>query len=384
MSDISIATIVGARPQFIKASAVSRAFDVLCDAKQSDGPLIKETLIHTGQHYDEAMSQVFFNQLGLKEPKLNLNVGSGTHGLQTGRMLEKIEAALLEHSPDGVLVYGDTNSTMAGALAASKLHLPVIHVEAGLRSFNKKMPEEVNRILTDHMSSLLFCPTSQAVTNLRREAITEGVHLVGDIMYDSIQFYLPRLRQDSSVPEDYGLNPGQYILATVHRPENTDDPSKLGEILWSFEEIAKHTPIILVLHPRTAEKIKSHGLGVPAGVTMAPPLPYFSLLQLILHALAVVTDSGGMQKEAYFLKKQCLTIREETEWTETIEAKANLLAGSCSKKILSWHRALLDNKLPRSEFIPIYGDGHAAEKIVKHILDFFSSSTVLTNETLRI
>ncbi|MGE4443113.1 MAG: non-hydrolyzing UDP-N-acetylglucosamine 2-epimerase [Desulfomicrobium sp.] len=371
MSTIDLVTIIGARPQFVKAATVSRAIKKYNSGAPKGAHGIKETLIHTGQHYDTSMSQVFFNELGLDEPQLNLGVGSGPHGLQTGRMLEKIEEVLLESEPDAVLLYGDTNSTLAGALAASKLHVPIVHVEAGLRSFNKKMPEEINRILTDHVASLLFCPTQRAVDNLNNESIKEGVHLVGDVMFDSIKFYQPGLINSFDALESFGLTPGDYILATAHRPENTDDSAKLSEILSSFAEIAKTTTLILVLHPRTAGKMQAHGLASPAGVVVAPPLPYLSMLQLMQHAKAVVTDSGGMQKEAYFFGKPCLTIREETEWLETIEVGANTLAGSSCKKILHWYNTLICGEISCSNFLPVYGNGSAAEKIVEDIVEFF-------------
>ncbi|MDK2955500.1 MAG: UDP-GlcNAc3NAcA epimerase [Desulfovibrionales bacterium] len=231
MPTIDLVTIIGARPQFVKAATVSRAIKKHNSGAPKDAHRIRETLIHTGQHYDKAMSQVFFNELGLDEPQINLGVGSGSHGLQTGRMLEKIEQVLLESEPDAVLLYGDTNSTLAGALAASKLHIPIVHVEAGLRSFNKKMPEEINRILTDHVASLLFCPTQRAVDNLNNESIKDGVHLVGDVMFDSIRFYQPELINSFDALESFGLIPGDYILATAHRPENTDDSAKLSGFL---------------------------------------------------------------------------------------------------------------------------------------------------------
>lgn len=376
MPTIEMVTIIGARPQFVKAATVSRAIK-RHNREASGGALkIKETLIHTGQHYDSAMSQAFFDELDLDEPKINLGIGSGTHGMQTGRMLEKIEQVLLEVKPDLVLLYGDTNSTVAGALAASKLHIPIVHVEAGLRSFNKKMPEEINRILTDHVSSLLLCPTQRAVENLNNESIHEGVYWVGDVMFDSIRYYQPGLCNRFDVLNRYALNANNYILATIHRPENTDRIAALSEIVSAFSEISKTMPLLLALHPRTAGKMKAYGLSNPEGVIIAPPLPYLSLLQLMQHAKAVITDSGGMQKEAYFFEKPCLTVRKETEWLETIEAGANTLVKSSYEDILGWYRRLVEKTLPCPTFRELYGNGKAAEGVVQHISAYFTDKSL--------
>ena len=318
---MKILHVVGARPQFIKAAPVGKALRAAGHT---------EVLVHTGQHYDDGMSAVFFRELEIPEPDYNLGVGSGPHGWQTGQMLMRIEEVLLAEKPDWVLVYGDTNSTLAGALAACKLRIPLAHVEAGLRSFNREMPEEYNRVLTDHCSDLLFCPTQMAVDNLAREGITKGVHLVGDTMYDAVLQFAEIARQRSTILQDLGLKPKGYLLATAHRPYNTDVPENLRNILTAFAEIGE--PLIFPVHPRTWQNISELD-GVASfefnrNVRMIEPVGYLDMLVLEQNARLILTDSGGIQKEAYWLSVPCVTLRDETEWVETVEAGWNVLAGA--------------------------------------------------------
>lgn len=354
---MKLLTVVGARPQFIKASAVSRAVRQAAER----GVLLREVLVHTGQHFDANMSQVFFEELGIPAPDYHLNISSLCHGAMTGRMLEAVESVLLNEQPDMVLVHGDTNSTLAGALAAAKLHIPVAHVEAGLRSFNKRMPEEVNRVLTDHVAGLLFCPTSIAVENLRKEGIEQGVHLVGDVMFDVTLHYsgLARERHDL---EKWGLAEKGYALCTVHRAENTDDPLRLAGILGAVREIARELPVIMPLHPRTRNIIGNSGGGLALqGIQAVAPASYLEMLRLEMSARVILTDSGGVQKEAFFHRVPCVTLRDETEWRETVDMGWNVLAGAGREGIV---RAWRDAR-PRTESGPVYGDGNAAGKIVE-------------------
>jgi UDP-GlcNAc3NAcA epimerase len=315
---MKLLTVIGARPQFIKAAAVSRVI-AECDD-------LTEVIVHTGQHYDANMSDVFFDELAIPRPDHHLGIGGGNHGAMTGRQLEAIEQVLLQERPDIVLVYGDTNSTLAGALAAVKLHIPVAHVEAGLRSFNRKMPEEINRILTDHASDLLFAPTETAMRNLASEGIpADRAHLVGDVMYDACLYYSARAR----VPDGFaalGAREGEFVLATVHRAENTDDPLRLSGILEGLGGCGK--PVILPVHPRTQGRIKDLGMTLPANLHLIPPVGYLEMVWLEKHCTIVATDSGGVQKEAYFHGKPCVTLRDETEWVELVEAGANVLVGA--------------------------------------------------------
>lgn len=316
---MKIVTVIGARPQFIKAWPVSRALEAAG---------IAEHVIHTGQHYDHDMSGIFFEQLGMREPETNLAVGSRTQGAQTARMLEGIEAVLLREKPDGVLLYGDTNSTVAGALAAVKLHIPIAHVEAGLRSFNRRMPEEHNRIITDHCSDLLFCPTETAIANLRNEGLTKGVHLCGDVMKDAVLLAKPRADACSTILADLGLSPNAYTLATLHRAENVDHEDRLKSILQGLESLG--LPVIFPVHPRTRGKIEALA-GRGAGFTnlrMIAPVGYLDMIALMSHSRAVLTDSGGLQKEAVWLGRPCITLRDETEWVETVASGKNRLAGA--------------------------------------------------------
>ncbi len=310
---LKILAVVGARPQFVKAAMVSRA--VLRHNERGGSPAVVEELVHTGQHYDHAMSQVFFDEMGIPPPSVNLAVGSGSHGQTTGRMLEGIEREIEARLPDWVLVYGDTNSTLAAALAAAKLHVPVAHVEAGLRSFNRRMPEEVNRVLTDHVAELLFCPTRAAVENLAREGIARGVHHVGDVMYDAALAFGEMARRRSRILEELGLTPKQYHLATVHRAENTDDRARLSGILEGLGELARETPVVLPLHPRTRKRIGESGLeSVTGSIRLIEPVPFLDMVRLEQEAKVILTDSGGVQKEAYFHGVPCVTLRDETEW----------------------------------------------------------------------
>ena len=325
---MKLVTIIGARPQFIKAATVSRAIAEHNNSLTNDQEPITEVLVHTGQHYDENMSDVFFEELDIPQPNYHLGIGSASHGAQTGRMLEEIEKVLLKEEPDRVLVYGDTNSTLAGALAAVKLHIPVAHVEAGLRSFNQRMPEEINRVLTDHIADMLFAPTQTAVDNLKNEGISEDkIFLVGDVMYDAALYYSKRAAEKSSILERYHLQTRQYILATIHRAENTDDPVRLRAIFEGLSQVAEEIPIVLPLHPRTRVALIREGLYemVIQSLVVISPVGYLDMVMLEKNARLVVTDSGGVQKEAYFYEVPCVTLRRETEWVELVETGWNIL-----------------------------------------------------------
>lgn len=350
---MKIVTIVGARPQFVKAAVVSRVLR----------PVAREVLVHTGQHYDHNMSEVFFRELEIPAPDYHLGVGSAPHGEQTGEMLKQIERVLLDEKPDSVLVYGDTNSTLAGALAGAKLHIPVAHVEAGLRSFNRRMPEEVNRVLTDHMSSLLFAPTDAAVFNLEREGISTGVCQVGDVMYDAVLRHLQHARKRSHILERYQLHPREYVLATLHRAENTNDPLRLQNIMSAFAEIAREIPVIFPVHPRTRRLIDGLAPVPCESLLMIESVSYFDMLRLESDARCIVTDSGGVQKEAFFLRVPCVTTRDESEWVETIETGWNTLAGADTERIV---KAVRDGVPGHSSAWP-YGRGDSAQQIV-HVL----------------
>jgi UDP-GlcNAc3NAcA epimerase len=362
--EMKLVTIVGARPQFIKAAAVIRAIER--QNKRLGGPGITEILVHTGQHYDENMSQVFFDELEIPEPAYNLGVGSGSHGKMTGAILEKIEGVILKEDPDMVLVYGDTNSTLAGALAAAKLHVPVAHVEAGLRSFNRRMPEEINRVLTDHVSSLLFCPTETAVKNLETEGITKGVFKIGDVMFDSFLYNQQLAEKRSVILYKLGLKPKSFCLATVHREENTTDLEKLAGIFQAFDELATtECPFVVPLHPRTKnafEGMKSDTVQ-SRNVQILDPVSYMDIVLLETHAKLILTDSGGIQKEAFFARVPCITLREETEWIELVEHGFNWLAGCKVQQI----RTAFEKMICRSfTTVPdLYGGGEASEKIVE-------------------
>lgn len=347
-----IITILGARPQFIKAAAVSAVFK----------NQVNELLVHTGQHYDANMSDVFFEELNIPKPQYHLNIGSGSHGEQTGEMLKAIEKVILAEQPDFVMVYGDTNSTLAGALAASKLLIPVIHIEAGLRSFNKAMPEEQNRILTDHVSSLLFVPTQTAVDNLTNEGITNGVHLVGDVMYDGILHFSKIAEEKSDMLEKYQLENNQFVLCTIHRAENTNDPARLKAIFEGLNQAKVKT--VLPLHPRTQKYIADYGITLENHIQVIEPVGYLDMVRLESACSKIVTDSGGVQKEAFFLGKPCITMRDETEWVETIENGWNILVGADSSKIVN----ALQTFNPTVERKNYFGDGTASQQILAHIL----------------
>ena len=346
---MKVLSVVGARPQFIKAAPVGRA---LGDAK------IEEVLLHTGQHYDPSMSEVFFSELGIEEPRYNLGVGSGAHGAQTASMLSGIEDVLAQEQPDWLLIYGDTNSTLAGALAAAKRGVPVAHVEAGLRSYNRSMPEEINRVVADALSTILFCPTDVAEANLAREGIRAGVHVVGDVMYDAVLWASSRVDERAKdIVEELGLQHGKYLLATVHRASNTDAPENLTAIMWALREAAE--PVIFPVHPRTRKAITEAGIHAGENVMLIEPVSYLDMLALEKHARVILTDSGGVQKEAMWLCVPCVTMRAETEWVETVTCGWNTLAGTNPARILD---ALA---VPRPTTPPpdVYGDGRASERI---------------------
>jgi UDP-GlcNAc3NAcA epimerase len=340
---LKIASIIGARPQFIKAASISRAIashnaaisnkrsirhgglSASLRAANDQPPMINEILIHTGQHYDNAMSRVFFDELAIPEPTYNLGVGSGLHGAQTGAMLQKIEEILITENPDWVLVYGDTNSTLAGALAAVKLHIPVAHVEAGLHSFNRAMPEEINRILADQISGLLFCPSQTAVDNLAREGLIRGVYLVGDVMYEALLFAAEQARDRSAILETLGLEKNKYLLATVHRAENTDSAERLANIMRALRRLAERGTVVFPVHPRTLKALKQLGYDLGSRksqvrkVRFIDPVGYLDMVMLEQAARLILTDSGGVQKEAYWLGVPCMTLRDETEWVEPLQ-----------------------------------------------------------------
>jgi len=346
---MKVVTIVGARPQFIKAAPVSRAL------RQRH----TEVLVHTGQHYDDNMSAVFFRELDLPEPDYNLGIGSGSHGRQTGQMLMRIEEVLLAEKPEWVLVYGDTNSTLAGALAAAKLHIRVAHVEAGLRSFNRAMPEEINRVMTDHLSDLLFCPSETAVKNLAAEGITRGVHLVGDVMADALAFAAERAPTHSDILARLGLAERGYLLVTVHRAENTDESTRLQNILAALTQMDER--VVFPVHPRTRkaiERLKAKPESENKHLKLIDPVGYLDMVRLEQSARMILTDSGGMQKEAYWLGVPCVTLRDETEWVETVQAGWNVLTGANAGRILNVvHSFVRPGHRP-----PQYGDGQTAMK----------------------
>lgn len=360
---MKIITVIGARPQFVKASVVSRAI-AAHNAESKSFPIV-ETILHTGQHFDKNMSRLFFDELAIPQPKWNLAISRGTHGQNTGQMLEAIEATLIHEMPDRVLVYGDTNSTLAAALAAAKLHIPVAHVEAGLRSFNRDMPEEINRIVTDHISSLLLVPTVSAVENLRAEGISgKKVRNVGDVMFDAALFYADMARNRSIIMRDLGLEQGYFMLATVHRPANTDDSARLLIIMRALECLAADMTVVFPLHPRTRKRLAEIGFNSRAsGLKVIDPVGYLDMIILEKNAALIATDSGGIQKEAFFHRVPCVTLRPETEWTELLRMGWNRLAPlDSSDGIVATVRAAL-LKHPACDETP-YGDGDSASKIV--------------------
>lgn len=358
---MKVITVVGARPQFVKAAPLSAALEAAgC----------REILVHTGQHYDHEMSGLIFEELGIRRPDVELGVGSGSHGRQTARMLEGIEAIVQQERPAWVVVYGDTNSTLAGALAAVKLHVPVAHVEAGLRSFNRRMPEEINRILTDHASDALFCPTETAVDNLRREGVDEDrIHLVGDVMYDAALMFAGRARERSRILEGLEICPREYVLATIHRAENTDDPTHLSTIFRALDRVAEAETVIVPLHPRTRAALHRSGLldRVGGRVRVIDPVGYLDMIVLEQNARVIATDSGGVQKEAFFFGVPCVTLRHETEWVELVEAGWNRLVPPVDERGIV--RAVREAEAPdSSRRSGYYGEGDAAQRIAKRLL----------------
>ena len=356
---MNITTIIGARPQFTKASMMSQEFHV---------NNIQESIIHTGQHFDSNMSNIFFEELDIKEPKYNLGIQNLSHGAMTGRQLEEIEKLLLKKRPDLVLVYGDTNSTLSGALSAVKLLIPVAHIEAGLRSNNRKMPEEINRIMTDHISELLYAPTSIAKDNLIKEGIEKDkVSLVGDVMYDSVLFYTQLAEEKSTIMTDLDLKKENYFLSTIHRQENTDDIDKLKNIINALNHAPY--PVVLPLHPRTRKIIESNQIEIQNNIKIINPVGYLDMLILEKNAYKIITDSGGIQKEAYFFGVDCITLRNETEWSELVDIGVNILVGSKQKMIID---AMNKNKNKNYTNSSLYGNGKAAKIIVNSIIQFLS------------
>jgi UDP-GlcNAc3NAcA epimerase len=350
---MKIASIVGARPQFVKIAPLCREF--------KRHKFIKHIIVHTDQHYDYNMSKAFFDDLGIPNPNYHLEVGAGTHGYQTGEIIKRVEDVLVKDKPDLAVVYGDTNSTLGGALAATKIHIPIAHVEAGLRSFNKKMPEEINRVLVDHISDVLFCPTETAIRNLNHEGVSNGIHFVGDIMYDSLLYNERLAKKNSYMLEKLCLKPKDYALVTVHRAENADNPDRLRAIFDALQKIAQEgIPVIIPLHPRTRKQLELS--GVPVGrLQIIEPVQYLDMLLLESRAKIVITDSGGVQKEAFFFHVPCITLRRETEWVETVRAGWNILVDTDEKKIALFACAF---PMPSHHGKNAFGDGRVAEKVV--------------------
>lgn len=363
---LKIITVIGARPQFIKAATLSRVF-----AKYPEQ--INELIVHTGQHFDQNMSEVFFEEMEIPSPHYNLNINGLSHGAMTGQMLEGIEKIILAEKPDYLLVYGDTNSTIAGALAAKKLHVKVIHIEAGLRSYNMNMPEEINRILTDRISDILFCPSQAAINNLNQEGfehIKAKIVLSGDVMQDAALYYKEKSDQYSSILSNNQLKNKEFVLATIHRAENTDDEIRLREIVHSLNEINKIVQVIVPLHPRTAKILNDKNIDVEFRII--PPVGYFDMLQLISHSRLILTDSGGLQKEAYFFNKYCITFRDETEWVELVDNGYNQIVGASSEKIVIAFGDSNSKVFNKTE--ELYGGGKAAEIICDEILRLHNNS----------
>jgi UDP-N-acetylglucosamine 2-epimerase len=369
---VRLVHVVGARPQFVKLAPVCRAIE----AANERGDRIESLIVHTGQHYDPSMSDVFFDELRLPRADVHLGVGSGSHGQQTARMLEKLESALIEHRPDIVLTYGDTNSTLAATLAAVKLHVPVAHVEAGLRSFNRSMPEEANRVVADHLSDLLFAPTPEAMRNLATEGLAARAVLVGDVMLDATRFNEGLACSGSQVLERLGLTAGRYLVATVHRAENTDG-DRLGSLLDAFDRLARpDRPLVFPVHPRTAKRIRDAYAGrkQAIGLRMLEPLGYLDMIRLVGAARIVLTDSGGLQKEAFFLGRPCVTLRDETEWVETVDEGGNVIAGTDPQAVVDavsrWERVLAQGNPDWSSAVArVFGDA-AAVQIVARSMEF--------------
>lgn len=356
---MKLLTIIGARPQFVKAAALSREI--------KKHPQLQEIIVHTGQHFDANMSNIFFDEMEIPKPHYNLNINGLSHGAMTGQMLEKLEEVMIAEKPDVVLVYGDTNSTIAGALAAKKLHIKVAHVEAGLRSFNMQMPEEINRILTDRISDWLFCPTDTAINNLKNEGYAQikcSIIKTGDVMEDAALFYAKKAAEKSTILQQLNLTNQSFILATIHRAENTDNPVHLKNIIEALNTLNQTNPVIVPLHPRTKKLIEQHQLK-PL-FTIVEPLGYFDMIMLLQNCSLVVTDSGGLQKEAFFFGKFCVTTREQTEWVELVENGYNTIAGTNKDKIIQLAQAGLSATFPSK--LNLYGNGNACGNICKELI----------------
>jgi len=376
---MKIVTVIGARPQIIKAAALSRAI------KEHFKKEVDEVIVHTGQHYDDNMSQVFFDELGIPQPDYNLGVGSASHGVQTARMIEGIEEILLKEKPDYLVLYGDTNSTLAGAIAASKIHVPIVHIEAGLRSFNKSMPEEINRICCDHCSTLLFSPTSTGFKNLINEGFNPdnkrrftidnaGIYHCGDVMYDNSKHFANIADKKSQILDKEGLKGTDYILCTIHRDNNTDKPERLNAIFKALLKISESKMVVLPLHPRTSKLLNTNlekdlydKITNSKNIRILPPASFLDMIVLERHAQMVVTDSGGVQKEAFFFQKPCLILRSETEWKEIVECGAAVITDADEQKIIDSFNNFVEN--PPHKFPEIFGDGKAAEFICKEMLE---------------
>ncbi len=367
---MKILTVIGARPQIIKAAALSRAI------KEHFKKEVQEIIVHTGQHYDDNMSQVFFDELGIPQPDYNLGVGSASHGVQTAKMIEGIEEVLLKEKPDCIVLYGDTNSTLAGAIAASKILVPIVHIEAGLRSFNKSMPEEINRICCDHCSTLLFSPTATGFKNLVNEGITSGIYHCGDVMYDNSKYFANIADKKSQIIDKENLRGVDYVLCTIHRDNNTDQPERLNAIFKALMKISESKMVVLPLHPRTSKLLNVNleqslfdKITNNPNIKILPPASFFDMIVLERHAQMIITDSGGVQKEAFFFHKPCLILRSETEWTEIVECGAAIITDSDEEKIIKSYNYFIDN--PPHNFPDIFGDGNAAVFICKEMLENF-------------
>lgn len=367
---LKILTVVGARPQFVKASAVSRA--IATHNREANGRQIREVIVHTGQHFDERMSEIFFREMGIPEPDFNLGIGGMSHGAMTGRMIEAIEEVLLQEKPDLLLVYGDTNSTLAGAVAAVKLKIPVAHVEAGLRSFNRAMPEEINRVLTDHVAEILFAPTEAAVENLRREGIpSERICRTGDVMFDAALHFAGIAERQSSILGSLGVPAGGYVLATIHRAENTDTPDRLRAIMNGLAEVARDFHVVLPLHPRTRATLSRLGWhrAIAERLHLIEPVGYLDMVMLEKNARLIATDSGGVQKEAYFFRVPCVTLRDETEWVELVDEGVNQLCVPANGDVVALAiKDAISRGFPSGAREGLYGNGDAAGAIVDRLL----------------
>lgn len=359
-----ICTVVGARPQFIKAAAIS--------ARIAETENLEEIIIHTGQHYDAGMSDIFFTELNIPKEKYNLEIGSGSQGAQTGRMMEKLEEVLHEEKPDCVLTYGDTNSTIAAAITAVKSHIPIVHIEAGMRSFNRKMPEEINRVITDHVAELNFCSNETAVQNLKNEGRGHTAILVGDVMIDCCRVFGELADKNSDVLSNLKLNPDEYLVVTCHRAENTNDPERLRSIIQSINDLSSSFPVLCSVHPRLKSYMEKYSLTFADAVLTTEPLGYLDMLALQKNARVLLTDSGGMQKEAFFFGTPCVTMRDETEWTDTVELGWNAIVGADARKIEESVKQFSTTKPAVPDCSP-YGDGYAAEKIISHLKSWLES-----------